>query len=96
MSDTGATPEQIEAAMSRFRDDRENWMCYMSALVPPDHRIIGPDDLAALRRVIGDVRVIPDRAFFGCDTTDEDIARLDALLGTGLSGDGDAWKAGQG
>jgi hypothetical protein len=63
---TGATDAHIEAAVRRgwwpddSRDDvqRQIMTGYAEDLVPPDHRIFGPDDIAALRfaeRVLSDV-----------------------------------------
>jgi hypothetical protein len=67
MSDTGATPEQIEAAFDRviaklfpyevgldsMAIDRlhRDTNLFAGALVPFDHRIIGPEQLAYLRMI---------------------------------------------
>jgi hypothetical protein len=68
---TGATPEQVEAAAIRgsghtpetwrgtsdaYQDQETTWWRGVTKhIVPPDHRILGPDDLAALWRVINDL-----------------------------------------
>lgn len=93
MSTTGATPEQIEAAAERlhvrdgpfrrtqYAQQRGQVRRIAAVLVPPGSLIIEPEQITALRRVVGDVRVIPDRSFFGYETTDDDLALLDALIG---------------
>jgi hypothetical protein len=57
---TGATDAQIEAAVAKWKTCPEKDVPafrrvvtgYAEDLVPPDHRIMGPEDLAALRRVV--------------------------------------------
>jgi hypothetical protein len=65
---TGATPEQVEAAAIRgsghtpetwrgtsdaYQDQEKTWWRGVAKhIVPPDYRILTPEDLAGLRRVV--------------------------------------------
>jgi hypothetical protein len=97
---TGATDAQIEAAVERQFDDT-SWADeakaayrgpYLDAmkhksqyLVPPDHRIIGPDDLSALGRVLALAKTVDmhDAQWMGFSSVRADLARLAALLDGG-------------
>jgi hypothetical protein len=89
---TGATDAQITAAHLRriaSRDWTETtqrayddvWMTEARAnasyLVPPDHRILGPDDIAALRYAITELRSRGNLLYVSID----DVDRLAALIG---------------
>jgi hypothetical protein len=81
---TGATDAQIEAAVAKWKTCPEKDVPayrrvvtgYAEDLVPPDHRIIGPDELAALRRLIEESDI--PGLYPGVR---QDRARLAALIG---------------
>jgi hypothetical protein len=71
---TGVTDAQIDAALYRWRhaapieDDAVPTMrnlieLHARALVPPDHVVMGPEDIAALRGVLKDARDCPSYFF---------------------------------
>jgi hypothetical protein len=98
---TGATDTQIEAAvMRRFRNAdwtsttqeayRDIWeeqaREHAAYLIPPDHRIIGPDDIEALRRVLDIYAAVVDPTFdvertWTIASAQTDLDRLAALIG---------------
>jgi len=81
---TGATPAQIEAAVAKWETCPEKDVPafrrvvtgYAEDLVPPDHRIIGPEDIESLRRVVTETWMYDD-------TLRDDYYRLAALIGDG-------------
>jgi hypothetical protein len=87
---TGATPDQIEAAINRNSETEGVIGFYraMANLVPPDHRIIGPEDIAALRRILGVAlaayRYDGQAMRYHMDKVeDSDFTRIDTLIGYG-------------
>lgn len=93
---TGATEQQIGAAVERrwpseLRAKRKDLdydveltkarfiqaACY---LIPPDHRIIGPEQIAAIGRVLAHVRFFDGRVETCPLVTDADLALLAALV----------------
>jgi hypothetical protein len=95
MSDTGATPEQIEAAVDDYlaywhlEDEtvvRSKVNIILKHLIPPGYAIIGPVELAALRRVlevITGVKAVVGPYLTATNVADmaDDIDLLSALIG---------------
>jgi hypothetical protein len=84
---TGATPEQIEAAVAKWKTCPEKDVPafrrvvtgYAEDLVPPDHRIIGPDDIAVIRQMCTELKSRGNLLYVSPDEVD----RLAALIGDG-------------
>jgi hypothetical protein len=90
---TGATPEQVEAAAIRgsghtpetwrgtsdaYQDQEKTWWRGVAKhIVPPDYRIIDPEDIAALRYAITELRSRGNLLYVSID----DVDRLAALIG---------------
>jgi hypothetical protein len=89
---TGATTAQIEAAfMRRFRNAdwtsttqeayRDIWeeqaREHAAYLIPPDHRIIGPDDITVIRQMCTELKSRGNLLYVSPDEVD----RLAALIG---------------
>ncbi|MCC6315819.1 MAG: hypothetical protein IT337_17615 [Thermomicrobiales bacterium] len=97
---TGATREQIEKAIERWRSaheyPRDNpTMAHIAVtmaarhLVPPGSAIIGPDVLSAIAAVVQRERV--DRALIGPSLSDEQLAALEAVLTPELRDQVEMW-----
>jgi hypothetical protein len=91
---TGATDAQIEAAAERMgerygfvtdKKQRHTIRYYGQFLVPPDHRLIGPEDIAALRRIVKGYEVCvlhhTEHNALRPLNWNEDVDRLAALIG---------------
>jgi hypothetical protein len=82
---TGATPAQIEAAVAKWETCPEKDVPafrrvvtgYAEDLVPPGSLIFGPEDIAALRYAITELRSRGNLLYVSID----DVDRLAALIG---------------